>query len=143
MEVRVNRLAILCAILVMAAEAQDKTARSVWDGVFSEAQAARGQSGYAKSCASCHGDKLQGRGQTPPLTGTDFLSNWNGMSVSDLFDQIQTTMPADHPGELNADQTADIVAYILKFNKFPAGPGELPSNNNALKQIRIETEKPR
>src|SRR5215470_4155010 len=81
---------------------------SVWDGVYSEAQASVGQKGYAQNCASCHGEKLDGKGPMPPLSGMDFRSNWNGMSLGDLFDKIQTSMPADKPGQLKESQNAEI-----------------------------------
>jgi S-disulfanyl-L-cysteine oxidoreductase SoxD len=138
MEVRMNRLVILAALSI--ASAQDKPA-SVWDGIYTKDQASRGETAYAKNCASCHGAKLEGQGQTPPLTGTDFLSNWNGMTVGDLFDTIQATMPADRPGQLTKSQNAEILAYILKSNQFPAGDKELPADSDALKKVRIEPAK--
>ena len=81
---------------------------------------------------SCHGE------QTPPLTGNDFTSNWNGMSVADLFEKMQVSMPADGPGQLSKDQDAGILAFLLKFNKFPTGARDLPSTADALKGIRFE-----
>ena len=96
---------------------------SVWDGVYSEAQAGRGAALYQTACASCHGDKLQGKGQTPALTGSDFVMNWSGMTVGDLFDKIQTSMPADKPGSLSREQNASLVAYLLSANKFPVRQG--------------------
>src|SRR5258708_29822615 len=105
---------------------QDKAPRSIWDGIYTDSQAARGEAGFRESCASCHGQKLEGRGQIPPLAGSDFISNWNGMTVGDLFEKIQVSMPADRPGQLSKEQNAGILAYILKFNKFPTGSKELP-----------------
>lgn len=87
---------------------QDKPSASVWDGVYTGQQAARGEAAYREACMSCHGEKLEGRGQTPPLVGSDFTSNWNGMSVGDLFEKIQVSMPADRPGQLTKDQNAGI-----------------------------------
>ena len=116
---------------------------SVWSGVYSDAQATRGQDLYGKNCASCHGAKLEGRGQTPPLAGDDFKSNWNGQSLGDLFDKIKLTMPADRPGSLSADQNADILAFILKSNQFPSGSADLKGDSDALKQIRFESAKPK
>lgn len=111
---------------------------SVWDGVYSDAQAARGAALYQTGCASCHGDKLQGKGQTPTLAGSGFVMNWNGMTVGDLFDKIQTSMPADKPGSLSREQNAGLVAYLLSANKFPSGAAELSSNAERLRQIRFE-----
>lgn len=115
--------------------------KSVWDGVYSDAQAQRGDGDYHKLCASCHGDDLLGQGQTPPLTGDDFKSNWNGQTVDDLFEEVQTSMPADHPGSLTREQNADIIAFVLKTNQFPAGKSDLPSDGAALKQIKFEAAK--
>ena len=111
---------------------------SVWDGVYSDQQAGRGAALYQTMCASCHGDKLQGKGQTPALIGSDFVMNWSGMTVGDLFDKIQTSMPADKPGNLSRDQNASLVAYLLSANKFPSGSVELSSEAERLRQIRLE-----
>src|SRR5579862_4831790 len=111
---------------------------SVWDGVYSDAQAGRGAALYHTACASCHGDKLQGKGQTPALTGPDFVMDWSGMTVGDLFDKMQTSMPADKPGSLSRDQNASLVAYLLSANKFPSGMADLSSDAERLRQIRFE-----
>ena len=104
--------------------AQDNKPPSVWDGIYTDGQAARGEATYREACLSCHGEKLEGRGQTPPLAGSDFTSNWDGMSVGDLFEKMQVSMPADRPGQLARDKTAGILAYILKVNKFPPAPAK-------------------
>jgi mono/diheme cytochrome c family protein len=122
--------------------AQASETRSVWDGVFTEEQAKRGEEMYRKECASCHGDTLVGGGGAAPLTGGTFLSNWNGLTVGDLFDRIRRTMPQGSPGELTKQQDADILAYLLSFNKFPAGKTELQKQVEFLKEIRFEATKP-
>jgi mono/diheme cytochrome c family protein len=110
-----------------ALRAQEPSAseRSVWDGVYTEEQAKRGEALYEKQCSACHGDKLAGRESAPPLTGGAFLSNWNGLTLGDLFERIRRTMPQTSPGKLTRQQNADILAYVLSFNKFPAGKTEL------------------
>ena len=118
------------------------TSRSVWDGVYTEEQAKRGEEFYRKECASCHGDTLVGGGGAAPLTGGAFLSNWNGLTVGDLFDRIRKTMPQGSPGKLTKQQDADILAYMLSFNKFPAGKTELQKQVEFLKEIRFEATKP-
>jgi S-disulfanyl-L-cysteine oxidoreductase SoxD len=97
---------------------------------------------YRKECASCHGDTLVGGGGAAPLTGGTFLSNWNGLTVGDLFDRIRKTMPQGSPGKLTRQQDADILAYLLSFNKFPAGKTELQKQVEFLKEIRFEATKP-
>ena len=114
---------------------------SVWDGVYSDAQAQRGETAYRKQCASCHRDDLSGQGQNPALSGDDFKANWNGQTVDDLFEEVQTVMPADHPGSLTREQNADILAFVLKSNQFPAGKADLPSDAASLKQIKFEAAK--
>jgi quinoprotein glucose dehydrogenase len=124
------------AFIIGLAAAQSPS--SVRNGVYSEAQAARGAALYQTACASCHGDKLQGKGQTPALSGSDFTMNWDGMTVGDLFDKMQTSMPADKPGSLSREQNANLVAYLLSANKFPSGKADLSSDAEQLQHIRFE-----
>lgn len=118
-----------------------QSSKSVWDGVYSDSQAQRGEAAYRKLCASCHGDDLSGQGQTPPLSGDDFKANWNSQTVDDLFEEVQAAMPADHPGSLTREQNADIIAFVLKSNQFPGGKSDLPSDAASLKQIKFEAAK--
>jgi quinoprotein glucose dehydrogenase len=109
--------------------------------VYTAEQAKRGAALYSTECASCHGLALNGGEMAPPLTGGEFLSNWSGLTVGDLFDRIRQTMPADRPGSLSREKDADIIAHILSMNQFPAGSQELERQSEALKQIRIEAER--
>jgi len=119
------------------------TTRSVWDGVYTDDQAKRGQPAYNTECASCHGDQLTGGEMSPPLAGGEFLSNWNGLTVGDLFEKIRTQMPmSDMVGKLSRQENSDITAYILSVNKFPTGERELATQTEALKQISFESMKP-
>ncbi len=130
----------MLGITTFPGRTQDHT--STRDGVYTESQAARGQASYKKACGSCHGEALAGSGAAvPPLAGPDFMTNWAGQSLDELFERIQTTMPADRPGKLSRPENADILAYILKFNKFPAGKTELPSDADSLKSIQVEAAK--
>jgi mono/diheme cytochrome c family protein len=106
-------------------------------GLYSLAQAERGEAGYRQACASCHGDTLEGQGQTPSLEGAEFTARWNGLPIGELFDKIQMSMPADRPGQLTREQNAEILAYILKANKFPSGSQELPNSAEALKGLNF------
>jgi mono/diheme cytochrome c family protein len=118
-----------------AARAQSAAA-SVLDGVYTEAQAARGMGLYDKQCSLCHGEKLDG-GIAPGLTGDDFTSEWVTQTVGDMVEKMRQTMPADDPGKLTPAQATDIAAYILSKNKYPVGQTELATEVAALKQIRI------
>lgn len=136
-------LASLVAPLGVArAQAPAVEARSVWDGVYTDEQAKRGEPIYRKECAACHGDMLTGGESAPPLTGGAFLANWNGLTMGDLFDRIRKTMPQSNPGRLTRQQDADILAFVLSANKFPSGKAELYRQTEMLREIRFESEKP-
>src|SRR5580692_8163922 len=120
---------------------QDQPLHTVWDGVYTAEQANRGAQFYASNCASCHGLELNGGESAPPLTGGEFLSNWSGLTLGDLFDRIRVSMPADRPGTLTREQTANIIAHLLNVGEFPSGTAELSTRTEILKQIRIEAVK--
>jgi quinoprotein glucose dehydrogenase len=128
--------------LLRAQEPAPSETKSVWDGVYTEEQAKRGESLYHKQCAACHGQMLTGGESAPPLTGGAFLSNWNGLTLADLFDRIRKTMPQNAPGKLSRQENADILAYTLSVNKFPVGKTELSRQTEFLKEIRFEAMKP-
>jgi mono/diheme cytochrome c family protein len=132
------------AILVLMALAGAGAARaqpaSVNDGVYSAAQAERGGAVYAAECALCHGPTLAGGGGGPTLSGP-FWTAWDGRSVGELFKLTRTSMPFDGPGRLSDQEYADIVAYILSANRYPAGEKALPTDAEALKAIAIVRRK--
>ena len=128
--------------LAMAAALAAPQMRSVWDGVYTDEQAKRGEQGYVEKCGRCHGAEMLGADEAPPLAGGQFLSNYSGQTADDLFERIRVSMPADKPGSMSRQQTADIEAYIFKFNNFPAGQTELATQAEVLKQIRIDATKP-
>jgi mono/diheme cytochrome c family protein len=117
------------------------TAKTTNDGVFTDAQVKRGSDVYQAQCAACHDAQLTGSGTAPALSGTDFSANWKDETVSSLFERIRATMPADNPGSLQRPQVAELIAFILNFNKYPAGPSELATDSEALKAIKISAVK--
>ena len=119
-----------------AAAAQD-AARTVWDGVFTEEQAVRGQQAYKQACASCHLDDLLGERDAPPLAGAQFTNRWTGSTADDMVQTIRRTMPQEAPDSLPLQGYVDIVSYLLKANGSPAGAAELPVESATLQQIRI------
>lgn len=143
MGVRTILIAIGAALAVMtgAALAQD-AGRSVWGGVYTSGQAERGAAAYAENCGFCHGANLAGTGEAKPIAGPEFLSSWNGLTMGDLFDRTRTTMPLGKPGTLSRETYADVLAYVLKFNGFPAGDAELDRRSETLASIRIDAFKP-
>jgi len=134
-------IARIFAAVLVAALAFGMAARSVWDGVYTEEQAKRGAALYAKECAGCHGPSLTGAEEAPALVGSTFTSNWNGMTLGDLFERTRTTMPQNDPGKVSRPQHADILAYILSVNRFPAGKAELEPKTEVLREIKFETER--
>jgi S-disulfanyl-L-cysteine oxidoreductase SoxD len=115
---------------------------TVWDGAYTEDQAKRGGALYSKECSKCHGQSLSDGEEAPPLAGGVFLANWGGLTVGDLFERMRSSMPQDDPGKLSSQQYADILAFILKGNEFPAGKMEVGTHAEMLKQIVIEPNKP-
>ena len=119
-----------------------QTTKSVWDGVYTQDQAKEGQASYNESCSSCHGDTLMGGESAPALAGGEFLSNWNGLTLGDLFERIRTTMPQNRPGSLSREKNAAILAYLLSVSQFPAGKTALAQQKEVLDQIKIDAQKP-
>src|SRR5215471_20618808 len=119
--------------------AQDK---SQWEGVYTADQAKRGEPLYGQYCASCHGPDLAGGEMAPGLTGGEFSSNWNDLSLGDLFERIRVSMPQNSPGSLSRQQNADILAFVLSKGNFPAGTTELPGTTDVLNTIKFVAQKP-
>ena len=116
--------------------------RSVWDSVYTEPQATRGDSLYKATCVKCHGATLTGTDDGSPLTGANFLGNWNGLSAGELYEKIRTTMPPDKPKSIPRPDLADIVAYIFAQNHFPSGSKALRDSAETLNAIKILQSKP-
>ena len=85
------------------------------------------------------GEGLEGDGFAPGLSGSEFMSAWNGTNVGDLYDRIRISMPPSNPASVPAQAKADIIAYVLKHNKFPVGQAELTPE--ASKTIKFELPK--
>jgi cytochrome c5 len=101
-------------------------------GAYTEAQAARGEATYRANCTSCHA--------TSAYVGEAFARAWDGRTAFDMFELIRTTMPNDNPGRLSRDEYAALVAYLFKLNRLPAGDRPLPTDDEGLKQVRIDTK---
>ena len=117
--------------------AQGAEARSVWDGAYTEDQAARGATAYQQNCGRCHGANLAGTFEIPPLVGR-FVPYWSGSTVDVLVDYITRAMPLGRPGSLSPATNADIVAFLLKSNGFPAGQKELGTSADDQKAITFD-----
>ncbi len=112
--------------------------QSVWNGIYTEEQANRGQASYEASCAACHGADLSGGDEAPLLVGGEFVWTWNGLTVGALFERIRKTMPVEEPGSVSRQEKADILAFILSVNEFPSGDSELASRTSTLGRISFE-----
>jgi len=135
-------LAAALPLMVMATLAVRAQNRTVWDGVYTDEQATRGEALYGEHCVRCHGANLQGNGEgANPLTGATFKSTWNGVSIGAMFDRVRLSMPQDKPATLTRQQVADLLAFILRANKFPAGKSELVRQTDMLNAILFESEK--
>ena len=109
---------------------------TVWDGVFSQEQAAEGAAQYELSCSACHSADLRGSSTSPSLVGGGFLFFWQDKPLSELFTTIHTLMPTDAPNSLPTRTYLNILSYILEANEFPAGGSDL-LDPAALRQMII------
>jgi mono/diheme cytochrome c family protein len=122
--------ALLTVTVALRMTAQEPAPRTTMNGVYTTAQAGRGEETYMGICVACH----------PAGTySTDtFKTTWTGRTVGDLFNLVSTTMPKNDPASLSAQEYSQLVAYILKINDVPAGKADLPTEVEKLKEIRIE-----
>ena len=114
-------------LFTMAAVGQEKTGRTVWDGVYTADQAKRGEAVFGRRCLACHSTGFE---------RTGFVERWREDKLSAFFDFISTYMPRDNPGSASENEYLDIAAYIMSNNDLPAGPGEL--TYEALTTIQVQ-----
>jgi len=125
------------ALAPPTAQSPSPATRTIWDGVFTQAQADRGRDQYRKSCASCHKADLLGESAAPPLAGPEFSQRWVGSNVDDLLTTIRRSMPQDAPDSLGTPAYVDLVSYLLSVNGSPAGANDMPLESAGLKQIQF------
>jgi len=143
MNTRRRHRAAACALVLiglfapwpmMDGRAQD--ALSVWSGVYTTAQAERGELVYAGQCGRCHGENLGGN-RAYPLAGAPFMDHWDAHSLWQVFRRIRDTMPPAEAGTLSAADARDVLAYVLQQNGFPAGSVELAHDERELSAVAI------
>ena len=119
---------------------QTGSVRTVWDGVYTEAQADRGAAVYSDHCEHCHRSALEGDAveEVPSLVWEAFTTRWSGKSAGELLEVTGRSMPKDGPGTLSKSDYADVIAYVFSKNNFPAGRTELDRDPERLRGIRIE-----
>jgi mono/diheme cytochrome c family protein len=131
-------LALAAALVVVAAQ----EIRSVWEGVYTEEQAKRGEALYLDRCVRCHGPSyMGGTDGAQPLIGSTFNGNWNNVTLDQMLDRVRLTMPQDKPATMSRQQTADAIAFLLSINKIPAGKTELPREAEMLALIQFKASK--
>jgi mono/diheme cytochrome c family protein len=128
-------------VFFAAATLHVQTPKSVWDGVYTAAQAKEGQAVFRTVCAECHGADLAGIEQAPPLAGSAFVETWKGATLRKLYDTVEQ-MPPESPKSLTAKQYVDVVAYVLSVNEFPAGETALVGDRRALGDVAITGARP-
>jgi hypothetical protein len=133
----------LAAVPPSAAQQNGSERRTVWDRVFTDVQADRGERTYGRSCSHCHGLSLEGDSarEVPSLASDTFVRRWRGRTVQALFDSLVRSMPADDVGSLTPRMTADLIAYLLRAGGASPGEEPLPAERDALAGVVIE-EKP-
>jgi quinoprotein glucose dehydrogenase len=118
-----------------------QSSASVNEGIYTAAQADRGKAVYAMNCAGCHGEKAEGGNAGPTLSGPDFTNGYKDGNASALYGKISMDMPSSAPGSLNPEQYADVLAYLLSVNKYPAGQTEIPKDGAGLKSVKMAAPK--
>lgn len=138
-------IGVLCGALVGASAAIAQEL-SVWDGVYTEEQAERGQAVYSGACSSCHGRRLDGAAEnpdmrsSPPVARAKFLRKWDGSTLETLYEYTRATMPQSNPGYLSEQEYVDIIAHMLAASNIPAGEEELTPDPETLADILIEPQ---
>lgn len=120
----------------------ERQQRTVWDGLYTSEQADRGAALYREWCASCHAPDLSGGDVAPGLVGGEFVWNWSGLTVGQLFERLRISMPQEDPSRVTRAEKADILAFMLRANAFPAGAHELPDRAAMLDQFLFEALEP-
>lgn len=117
-------------IVTLAAQAPTTTTNS---GVYTAAQAERGQKVFSDKCTGCH--------EPSRFSGDAFHEAWDGKAMKEIWDIASGTMPEDNPGSLKQQEYADILAYFLLLNEYPTGDAELQPGAAAMAAIKIEKKK--
>jgi S-disulfanyl-L-cysteine oxidoreductase SoxD len=145
--VRFSAAILVLAIVVSASLGGEPingqaSGRTVWDGVFTTAQAERGRDLYLDHCADCHGPALEG-GEEKALKGERFWTDWQETTVDYLLGRISKNMPYSEDGllagSLGMPAYVDVVAHLLRTNDFPAGPDELTAASSVGVQVIKKT----
>ena len=131
-------VALAATLVATVLEAQDTDAIvTIWDGVHTAAQAERGKATFDVSCSRCHNADLSGSERGPTLVGDKFLANWLDGNLEALFSFIRDNMPQGSANIVNDAGKADVLAYMLQRNNYPAGKTELAPDSAKLEMVQI------
>lgn len=128
------RIAVLTAWSVATCVVAGKTPS---EGVYTVAQAIRGEQVYGQACAACRLPTLKGERDAPGLVGDAFVQKWDAFTLGEMYELIKATMPKDRPDSLTPPMVADVMAYILAQNGYSAGDTELPPQIDSLGDLRL------
>jgi mono/diheme cytochrome c family protein len=137
-------LLVIASAAVVVAGVSGQGSRTVLDGAYTTAQAARGENEYGNNCARCHGADLDGGGAAPALHTSDFVDHWREDHLATLFQFIRTNMPQNGPGPngLREQQYLDVLAFLLSVNGLPAGSKELTTADLDTMLVGVDGPKP-
>ena len=130
----------LAFVLSAQSTTHAQAGKTVWEGVYTEEQAARGRELFASTCSTCHKEDLSGE-RGPNLAAEGFFNRFESDHLGRIYNSILTRMPADNRGTLRPDQAADLVAFLLSFNKLPSGAQPLAASADTLATIRVTRNK--
>lgn len=123
-------VAVVISLVALRASAQDSGATpAMLTGVFSSAQAARGEETFKAVCSACH--------NIDEMAGSRFRASWADQTAGDLFDFLSNAMPQGDPGSLTPAEYRNIIAFFLSRSGYPAGERELPTERAELSKLRI------
>lgn len=106
---------------------------------FTAAQAEQGARAFARHCAGCHGENLEGEAVVPALKGQRFDQAWRGRPAGALAFHVNR-MPPRSPGvaqSIDGETYAAILAFILRENGLPAGDRPLTADLTDQADIKI------
>mgnify|MGYP001198095905 CR=1 FL=1 len=120
------------ALTVSVASPDARQMKKASEGIYTKEQASRGATSYDTACASCH--------ELGKFKGDEFANAWTGKPLTDLHAAV-VSMPMDAPGSMKPEEYADLIAYFLNLNGYPAGQTELAGSDEAIKAITLDALK--
>jgi S-disulfanyl-L-cysteine oxidoreductase SoxD len=121
---------LVALLLVIGTGSLEAQAKTIWDGIYTSAQAERGAEVTQRDCGACHSAASE-------WGNPRFIAAWAGQPVSALHGYLRDTMPVEAPGRLTDQEYSDIVAYLLRLNDVPTGDTELSGEADVLTSIQF------